>query len=144
MSDPNTPQDPPPFDPAAPAAPSWDAPPAPAAAPAWTPPPAGASPVPVGGAKANNVPDFLSPTWMMDGSPAPAGWVPKQKMLMGIIAILIGGLGIHSFMMGNTKKGVIQICSNLLCVGGLWGLIEGIMILMGNITTDAYGVPLTE
>jgi len=140
MSDPNLPPSEPP---------AWDAPPAAPTAP--PPPPAGAYAAPPAGgmapvapAAAASVPSIFSPTWMMEGTPAPAGWQPKQKMVMGILAILLGGLGIHSFMMGNTKKGIIQICSNLLCVGGLWGLIEGVLILMGNISTDAYGVPLTE
>jgi len=145
MSDPNTPTDPPPFDPAAPAAPSWDAPPAPAAAPAWTPPPAGASPVPVAGAS-SSLPSFLQPNFMNVGAPAPAGWAPKQKMVAGLLGILIGSLGIHSFYMGNSKKGIIQIVATVVTCGllGIWGFVEGIMILIGNIKTDAYGVPLTE
>ena len=29
-------------------------------------------------------------------------------------------------------------------LSGIWGLIEGIMILTGSINTDANGVPLKE
>lgn len=88
---------------------------------------------------------ILSPTWLMD-SPAPAGWAPKQKMVSGILGILLGSWGIHSFYLGNSKKGIIQIVATILTCGiaGLWGLVEGIMILIGNVKTDAYGVPLTE
>jgi TM2 domain-containing membrane protein YozV len=81
---------------------------------------------------------------MMNNAPAPPGWAPKQKMIAGILAILLGGLGVHSFYLGNTKKGIIQILSNLVCLGGLWGIVDGIMIFIGNAGTDAYGMPLTE
>jgi len=151
MSDPNLPGSPPPFDPAAAPAPSWDAPPPPAAAPgapagqAWTPPPAGA-PVPVAPAGSGGVPGILDPAWQNGGASAPAGWAPKQKMVAGILGILIGSLGIHSFYLGNSKKGIIQIVASVLTCGllGIWGFIEGIMILIGNIKTDAYGIPLTD
>ncbi len=88
----------------------------------------------------------LSATWLMNGAPPPAGWAPKQKMVAGILGILIGSLGIHSFYMGNSKKGIIQIVATFVTCGfaSIWGLIEGIMILIGNVKTDAYGVPLTE
>ena len=89
---------------------------------------------------------ILSPTWMMAGVAAPPGWQPKSKIAAGILGILVGGLGIHSFYLGNAKKGAIQIVVSVFTcgLGSLWGLIEGIMILVGNITTDAYGVPLTD
>jgi hypothetical protein len=53
---------------------------------------------------------------------------------------------VHNFYLGNSKKGIIQIVATILTCGiaGIWGLVEGIMILLGNETTDAYGVPLTE
>jgi hypothetical protein len=39
---------------------------------------------------------------------------------------------------------VVSVCTCGL--GGLWGFIEGILILVGNenCRTDAYGIPLTE
>lgn len=111
------------------------------------PPPApggyGGGPAPVPAASSSP----LSATWQMSDS-APAGWQPKQKMVAGILGILLGSWGIHSFYMGNTKKGIIQIVVTIVTcgIGGLWGFIEGIMILIGNenTRTDAYGFPLTE
>ena len=92
------------------------------------------------------VPGLLSPMWQGPGTAPPAGWQPKQKMVAGILGILLGGLGIHSFYLGNSKKGIIQIVASVVTCGllGIWGFIEGIMILIGNVNTDAYGVPLTE
>lgn len=89
----------------------------------------------------------LSATWLMKEA-APPGWQPKQKVVAGILGILLASFGAHSFYLGNTKKGLIQLAvSWLTCgLGSLWGLIEGIMILTGNATTatDAYGYPLTD
>lgn len=95
---------------------------------------------------ASSTPGILDPGWQNGGVPAPAGWEPKQKMVAGILGILIGSLGIHSFYLGNSKKGIIQIVATVLTCGllGIWGFIEGIMILIGNVKTDAYGIPLTE
>ena len=87
----------------------------------------------------------LSPTWMMT-DPAPPGWQPRQKIVAGILGILLNGLAIHTFYLGNTKKGIIQLLVAVFTcgLGGIWGLVEGILILTGNIKTDAYGVPLVE
>lgn len=148
MSDPNQPIQPdpsaaPPPPTAPPAAPgqSWDAPPS-GPTQSWAPPPGGAM-APVGG---GGVPGILDPRWQNGGAVAPAGWQPKQKIVAGILGILIGSLGIHSFYLGNSKKGIIQIVASVFTCGllGIWGFVEGIMILVGSIKTDAYGLPLTE
>jgi TM2 domain-containing membrane protein YozV len=52
-----------------------------------------------------------------------------SRVTCGIVAILIGGLGIHKFMMGNSTAGIIQIVLCCLGVGGIIGLIEGIIYL---------------
>ena len=54
----------------------------------------------------------------------------NKKVLAGILAILIGSLGIHKFILGYTKEGIIQILLSFLCgLGGIIALIEGIMYL---------------
>jgi TM2 domain-containing membrane protein YozV len=69
----------------------------------------------------------------------------KSKLVAGLLGILLGGLGIHNFYLGYTGKGVAQILLSFCCgVGYIWGLIEGILILCGNINTDAKGNPLGE
>ena len=121
-------------------------PPPPMGAPAAQPPPAGAMPGGQPPAQSGGLMEpggLFSPRFQMS-DPPPPGWSPKSKITAGIIAILIGGLGIHAFYLGNTKKGIYILLSNLLCLGGIWGLIDGIMILTDKETTDAYGVPLTQ
>jgi TM2 domain-containing membrane protein YozV len=71
----------------------------------------------------------------------------KSKIVAGILGILVGGLGIHRFYLGYTTIGVVQIIVTILTcgIGAIWGLIEGILILVGStITTDAKGVPLKD
>ncbi len=101
----------------------------------------GPSPVPGGSA------GFLSPRWGISEGP-PAGWAPKQKMVAGLLAILLGAFGVHAFYLGNTKKGIIYLlitvltCGFLAIIPSVLGIIEGIQILTDKETTDAYGVPL--
>lgn len=74
----------------------------------------------------------------------------KSKMLAGLLGVFLGSLGVHNFYLGYTGKGVAQLLLTLLTCGmgatisGTWGLIEGIMILCGNINTDAQGRPLKD
>lgn len=60
----------------------------------------------------------------------------KDKITMALICFFLGGLGIHNFMMGENKKGVVKIVLSL-CVGLGWifALIDFIKIL-----TDKYEV----
>jgi TM2 domain-containing membrane protein YozV len=54
---------------------------------------------------------------------------PKDKMVAGILAILLGGLGIHHFYLGNSKMGIIYIALACVGVSPILGLIDGIMYL---------------
>ncbi|KLT69461.1 MULTISPECIES: TM2 domain-containing protein [Flavobacterium] len=55
----------------------------------------------------------------------------NKKVVAGVLAILLGGLGIHKFYLGYTKEGVIQLILGLLCgIGAVIGLIEGILYLI--------------
>jgi TM2 domain-containing membrane protein YozV len=55
----------------------------------------------------------------------------EKKIVAGILAILLGGFGVHKFYLGYTKEGIIQIVITVLTcgMGGLLGLIEGIIYL---------------
>lgn len=60
----------------------------------------------------------------------------KDKITLALICFFLGGLGIHNFMLGETKKGVLKIVLSL-CVGLGWifALVDFIKIL-----TDKYEV----
>ena len=74
----------------------------------------------------------------------------KSKVVAGVLGILLGSLGVHNFYLGYTSKAVAQLlisvlsCGFLAVISGIWGLIEGIQILSGNINVDAQGNPLKD
>ena len=55
----------------------------------------------------------------------------NKKVLAGILAILIGSLGIHKFILGYTKEGIIQIIISIVTcgIGGIIPFVEGIIYL---------------
>jgi TM2 domain-containing membrane protein YozV len=77
---------------------------------------------------------------------------PKSKIAAGLLGIFLGGLGIHRFYLGYTVLGVVQLVLTLVLgaftfgLVGLWGVVEGIMILAGAeyFRRDAKGIPLGD
>ena len=60
----------------------------------------------------------------------------KDKTTMAIICFLLGGLGIHNFMMGENKKGIVKIVASLCFgIGYILAIIDFVKIL-----TDSYVV----
>ena len=55
----------------------------------------------------------------------------NKKILAGVLAIVIGSLGIHKFILGYTQEGIIQIVITIVTcgIGGIIPLIEGIIYL---------------
>lgn len=74
----------------------------------------------------------------------------KSKIAAGILGILLGAFGVHNFYLGYTGKAVAQLLITVLSfftlswVSAIWGLIEGILILVGTINKDANGKPLGD
>jgi len=77
----------------------------------------------------------------------------KSKLTAGLLGVFLGGLGVHNFYLGYTKKAVIQLLIGLsgvytfgilYAVAMIWGLIDGISILLGKVKTDANGWPLRD
>jgi TM2 domain-containing membrane protein YozV len=52
-------------------------------------------------------------------------------LVAGILGILLGGLGIHRFYLGDTTGGIIRLVISIFTcgAGSLIGLIEGIIYL---------------
>lgn len=77
----------------------------------------------------------------------------KSKIGAGLLGIFLGALGIHNFYLGYTGKAVAQLLLTLVgwiacglgpIAAGIWGFVEGIMILCGSIKVDANGVKLHD
>ncbi|MBL7495285.1 TM2 domain-containing protein [Frankia sp. CNm7] len=65
----------------------------------------------------------------------------KSKLAAGLLQILIGWTGAGRWYMGDYGIAVAQL---LTCGGlGVWALIDGIMMLTGNVR-DKYGRPLKD
>jgi TM2 domain-containing membrane protein YozV len=64
----------------------------------------------------------------------------KSKLVAGLLQILLGWLGAGRFYTGHTGMAVAQLVVSLLTcgLGGIWGLIDGILILVKG-GTDAQG-----
>ncbi len=100
----------------------------------------------------NNQPPMYNPPQYQPqaGMDPPPGYVQKSRTAAGILAILLGTYGIHSFYLGNTSRGLMQLLISMLTGGVgaivmlIWGILDGIKILDGRITTDANGVFLKD
>ncbi len=74
----------------------------------------------------------------------------KSKVVAGVLGIILGAFGAHNFYLGYNGKAIAQLlitilsCGILSVVSGIWGLIEGIMVLTGSINVDAEGNPLVD
>ena len=61
----------------------------------------------------------------------------QDKIVMILVCLFLGGLGIHNFMMGETKKGVFKIIMSCLCgIGSIFALIDLVKIAMGSYVVD--------
>ncbi|MBO0870118.1 MAG: TM2 domain-containing protein [Micromonosporaceae bacterium] len=103
-------------------------------------------------------PAYQAPTYPPPGAAGyGAGYAPpaydplgrpysdKSKMVAGLLGIFLGGLGVGRFYTGHTGLGVAQLIVSIctLGVGSIWGLVDGIIILI-NGGTDAQGRVLRD
>jgi hypothetical protein len=104
-------------------------------------PPGGFVPPPVYGAPGYPPPGYGPPQpgapWGVDQYGRP--YSDKSKVVAGVLQILLGGFGAGRWYTGHYGIAVAQL---LTCGGlGVWALIDGILMLVGNVT-DAQGRPL--
>ncbi len=53
----------------------------------------------------------------------------KNRVTAGVLALLLGGLGVHKFYLGQIGKGIVCILFCWTVIPEILGLIEGIRIL---------------
>ncbi|MCX5171069.1 TM2 domain-containing protein [Streptomyces antibioticus] len=85
------------------------------------------------------------PPGTFTGDPqAPYGYDPlgrpysdKSKVVAGVLQLTLGTLGVGRFYIGHVGIGLAQLftCGGL----GIWALIDGIMMLVSDSTTDSDG-----
>ena len=124
------------------------APPPPGYAPPPPPPPPGYA-APPGYPSAPNyyaAPGYAAPGYGPPQPGAPWGvdqygrpYSDKSKIVAGVLQLVLGGVGAGRWYTGHYGIAVAQL---LTCGGlGVWALIDGIMMLVGNVT-DPMGRPL--
>ncbi len=68
----------------------------------------------------------------------------KSKVTAGVLQIVLGAFGAGRFYVGDPGTAVAQIAVTwLTCgIGGIWPLVDGILMLTGNKVRDPQGRPL--
>ena len=70
-------------------------------------------------------------------------YVPRSRMVAGLLQIFLGGFGIGRLYLGYNRVALGQLFTfPIFFIGGIWGFIDGILILCGQIEYDANGVPI--
>jgi len=57
----------------------------------------------------------------------------SKRIVVGVVAILFGSIGIHKFILGYQKEGIVMLVVSLLSLGFLVGLVALIGIVEGII-----------
>ncbi|MDP7536381.1 MAG: TM2 domain-containing protein [Methylococcales bacterium] len=74
----------------------------------------------------------------------PQGEAIKSRHFAAFLSVCLGGLGAGRFYLGYWKLGVAQIVATVGTLGFavVWGVLEGILLLMHRIDRDAQNRPL--
>ncbi len=59
-------------------------------------------------------------------------WPVRNKIVAGILAILLGGIGVHKFYLGKIGMGIVYILFCWTGITAVIGLIEGIIYLCSS------------
>jgi TM2 domain-containing membrane protein YozV len=71
-------------------------------------------------------------TPMMQNPAINPTWPIKSKVAAGLLAIFLGGLGIHKFYLGKVGMGILYLVFCWTYIPGILGVIEGIIYLCSN------------
>ena len=59
-------------------------------------------------------------------------WPMKNRILAGIVAIFLGGFGVHKFYLGKTGMGILYFIFSWAGLPWIIGFIEGVLYLCSN------------
>lgn len=61
-----------------------------------------------------------------------SNWPIKSKVIAGVLALLLGGIGVHKFYLGKTGMGVLYLLFSWTLIPGFVSFIEGIILLCSS------------
>mgnify|MGYP001185195403 FL=1 len=56
----------------------------------------------------------------------------KSRVTAGVLALLLGGIGVHRFYLGQTGKGILMLLFCWTAVPAIFALASGIIWLLGS------------
>jgi TM2 domain-containing membrane protein YozV len=62
----------------------------------------------------------------------------KSKTVAGVLAILLGGIGVHKFYLGNVGVGIIYLIFAWTFIPEIIGIVEGIIYLTFSGTDEEF------
>lgn len=61
----------------------------------------------------------------------------QSKLVIALLCFFLGSIGIHNFVMGETKKGIVKIIGAFVCgISAILALIDLVKILIDKYTVD--------
>lgn len=67
----------------------------------------------------------------------------RSRVVAGLLQLFFGGFGIGRFYLGYNGIAMGQLFTfPIFFIGGIWGFIDGILILCGQVEQDANGILL--
>ena len=78
------------------------------------------------------------------GDYLPKGEPVKSRLVAGLLSLLLGGVGAGRFYLGFYKLGIFQLIFTVATLGAgvIWGVVDGVLILSGQVFKDAKNRPL--
>lgn len=72
------------------------------------------------------------PNYAVQDDGVDPSWPFKSKVAAGVLAIFLGGLGIHKFYLGKIGQGILYLIFCWTYIPALIGFIEGIIYLASS------------
>lgn len=91
--------------------------------------------------------NYVAPNYYQ--RPPQSGVSPRSKIAAGLLALFLGGIGIHQFYLGKTGLGLAMLLLCVLTCGwggiitGIWALVDAIILLTGS-GKDVEGRPVVD
>ncbi len=61
-----------------------------------------------------------------------SNWPIKSKVLAGVLALLLGGIGVHKFYLGQTGLGILYLIFSWTFIPGIIAFIDAIVLFCSS------------